>query len=260
MRYLIISLSVFMFSCAENPFGENSASSCDHSPNAAVGLPGTCQVSLGNTQNLAIWIDANERSTIVTSSLEVNSFLDKSGNGNNLNFVSGSKSLVSPSAANDRNGIIFDNLEGEYGRETDFNSAMPAHSGLSFFAVIKIDSEAEDSFQITNNNDFNVEIKSDGILQYHIGSGLSESVGGINSSRVLKIAIIYDSESMTSLLYINGVEVNQGSFQPSTLEWLQFSIIGGNQAELLEMLIYSSTKTESEQNEISTYLNNKWGF
>ncbi len=262
MKYVAtLIISLFLVSCSENPFGQSSSSSCDHSPNADVGLPITCQVSLGNLSNIALWLDSNEASTVISTSAGVEGISDKSGNGNNLVFMSGARASINQSSANERDSLLFSEQVGVYERLTDFNSAVPGSSNLSIFVVFKVKALMNNNFRMTNNEDFSLELNPSGSFIYDLGSGSGELFApGSILDDIVKVSITYDALSGNSSFYLNGSRVNQANFLANDNAWSQFSVTASGSTEIMEIIIYSDLKTDILREDIETYLDNKWGF
>lgn len=260
MKYFLIILSVFFISCDENPLGKTSLSSCTHSPNASVGLPLTCQVSIPSTENMFSWLDAHDSGTVdLQSQTQVVNWFDKSGNGTNLGFASGTHATQKKKSSNERNSILFGSAAGEY--STGFGMAnFPANQNFTMGISLKTGAFATKSFELSNHDPlgFKFTIDITGKLSYSSGTIQNVTTGiTLEEGTVYKFIIIYDP-SVPSIAISNGLSIDYTGAAPATSSaWTELLITGSEAFEINEVLIYT---TLPDANAIQRYLDNKWGF
>lgn len=251
----ILSLSLVAVSCSKNPFGNSNISSCLHGHTSSTGLPVNCSITPPTSTNLAAWLDANDPGTLITQNqTEVNSWLDKSGNGRNLDFLSGSPAESNKKSINDRNSLLFDSAQGSYnlGGITGF----PSGQDFTLALIFKINSPGSSPLRLSNGSGFSFNIESTGALTYSIGLATDISTGvTLNTGSSIKIIVFYRSSDQT-LGFLNATDLVFSASHSSLPLWTDLQIDASSGLEIGEILLYDDSANTSS---IQTYLNSKWG-
>lgn len=262
MRFAVLTLVLAaLTSCDSNPLGNTKISSCDHAPNFKTGLPTNCQVNFKNTENLAVWLDANDSGTVTApNQTDVESWADKSGNS--VLFQSFSNfSILLQKQANSRASIKWTSDTGLY--SSSALSGFNADQDFALAVTLKTQAANVDKFKIDNGsgNGFEVFIDSSGTLNYKLSAAAMpvESFSIVDDT-IAKFIISFQNSTKELFIYNDSELVSTNQISGSSSAWAELRLSGAEDVEISEILIYDSFPSEAEVIEIQTYLNNKWGF
>jgi hypothetical protein len=243
---------------------------------------------------LALWLDATDTSTVVTSGSNVTAWNDKSGNGRNMVAnVSFQRPIYSPNSLNGNNSILFfRNASNSFTilENTSFNFTT---SSWTYFTVLRRNA-ANTTFQRflsmasvingkDNNNSFSVNLNSSSPNNFFNMERNGSLAGTFNTSNVCLLENIVNG-SLTNIdtfnantnylftngsLLISGGGLNVGAtltiahtrygcatFGSATND-AGFESLQGN---IGEVLLFNRTLRRSEIEQIEGYLAWKWGI
>jgi len=250
-----------LIACDSNPLGITQISSCDHSPNFKTGLPVTCQVSLHNSENLTLWLDANDLGTVNSENqTDIDSWSDKSGNST-LFTPTAQKAILLKKQVASRSAIKWIDSLTEY-----ISSPLTNYSENQDFTLavtFKSSSINIDMLEINNgtNNGFSIIVSSDGSLIISLNSSDSfNSPKIIKDEVVSKIILAFKSSTKELFIYGDDNQIGTKIITGNSVSWENLIVSGSEGLELYELLIYSDHLSDFEITELQTYLNNKWGF
>lgn len=243
---------------------------------------------------LALWLDATDTSTVVTSGSNVTAWNDKSGNGRNMVAnVSFQRPTYSPNSLNGNNSILFfRNASNSFTilENTSFNFTT---SSWTYFTVLRRNA-ANTTFQrfvsmasvingLDNNNSFSVNLNSSSPNNFFNMERNGSLAGTFNTSNVCLLENIVNGSltnidifnANTNYLFTNGSLLTSGgglnvgatltiahtrygcaTFTSATND-AGFESLQGN---IGEVLLFNRTLRQSELQEVEGYLAWKWNI
>ena len=216
--------------------------------------------------SLAMWLDANDASSLTLVSSAVSEWKDKaSGKVFSQTTANNRPTLTT---INGKTALSFDGTNDTLSCSEPFTTYP-----VSMFFVQRV--VAHTSFGMTytagNGNNFNLrQNQSFGSLQLqHPSSGISiDSNDTFSTTNAQVISLIYADPVGNSAIYIDGASkaIAAGAFseQPvfsGTTHWIGSR--GGSFAfngYMAEILVYGKTVSASERGKITQYLGKKWGI
>jgi len=215
------------------------------------------------------WIDASDATT-VTKATNVVSWLDKSGNGNHATVVTGNPTLTK-NALNGLSVLTF-------GGATNLNSplSMPTTSPLTYFCVAKPATGGFISVSAINGGGGNYRPNT--LMMYEASTGywwFSGGTGGTDGNTITlatstsryDINANYWSPNYTQV-NINGTSYASSTGAPASLTAGGTFLVGrasGPAIEywngtIAEIIVYNTTLTTTQRQQVETYLANKWAL
>jgi len=214
---------------------------------------------------LQLWLDADEASTITSSSGLVSQWNDKSGNGFNVTQGTGSEQpTTNATTQNGKNVIDFD-----AGDELDIPSGLfsvPAGSN-TIFAVVKANATSANEMRIlemevSGGTRFDLGFLSDSL----VADFLNGSVVAISASVTVAQWNIHRGrrDGTTQAISINGAdEATNTSGSDITADLGFIGSTGGDRflnGSIAEIIIYNRSLSTTEIAAVETYLSKKWGI
>lgn len=214
----------------------------------------------------ALWLDANDTSTITLNGSTVSQWNDKSGNGRNaVQANATSQPLYSATAINGKPALTFDGVDDIMKTATalGISGANPRTFAYVFFrngvakANLQIGSEA---LLTSFGRDLNVD------LLYQWGADLAMASPGIGTNNIELI----ESTGAVSTGYQNGTQIAQGAFDLNTTN--SKLLIGGRNgpefptsvfyADITygEIIVTRSVLSSVDRARLEGYLAWKWGL
>jgi hypothetical protein len=226
---------------------------------------------------MAVWLDANDDTTVTASGGQVTAWNDKSGNGRNFTAQgpgTAAYGYSTQSGLTTRRIVAFNNKEV---KNTSFNYTG---STLSMFAVFRRTGATFNYPIITSTyNGSANDYQSTGSYSLDLGPGQNTArlvrnegacADAVASAADYSTQYYVASSVFTgtqNTLWINGTSMGNGGcvgafniLGTSLGAGLDGSgnIRGASQSEVAEMLIYTSALSTVDRQAIETYLNNKW--
>ncbi|MBT3570375.1 MAG: DUF2341 domain-containing protein, partial [Opitutae bacterium] len=223
---------------------------------------GNLTFSADKFQNLMLWLDANDSSTITHTASAVSQWKDKSGNNvHAAQSTASKKPMLSSGTQNGLSTILFDGVDDYFSA-----SSLSISQSYTIFAVAKTTGGSGRDYifdGITNNGNRSlIALNSNGKVQLWASSWANSNLN--TPSGFFTLSALFDSAS--SQLSLNGTTVgslNTGNFSLSNGIYLgtnyqaNADFLGG---ELAEFIIIDATLSSSEQQSIEGYLAHKWGL
>lgn len=230
-----------------------------------------------DVSNLAIWLDASDASTITESSGSVSQWNDKSGNGRHVTQASGSAQPTTGTATqNSLNVLVFDGSDYMEGSAPFMYSAGEA----TIFVVTQGAAQSDNRVISEGSTSTTTPIysvfatsNSGGKFKHYIRNDSSSAFlaldqAGTPFNNTPNIGLVTDEgSSITS--YVNGGTGDTDSYTRSGTLTLDTFAVGAlvrtsagsfYNGKIAEIIIYTSTPTDSEINQVGNYLEDKWGI
>jgi len=219
--------------------------------------------------DLSLWLDANDPSSIIESAGAVSQWSDKSGTGNHLTQLTGSmQPTTGVNSLNDRN-VIFFNGANDFMDLASF-SATPDITIIFVTKIILSNNTADSIMNMNAVNSFQIGASISGgfraeMATANLGSTVfveaPSSIEGIPSLLNYRLS----NNDSNVVLRLDGVQVAadtyNGALSPTPILSLGRNRVGNHrvEADIAEVIIYNRDLTLSEMVTVEIYLMNKWG-
>jgi hypothetical protein len=215
--------------------------------------------------SLALWMDASDKTTIITSGTTLTGWNDKSGFGRNATLT-GNPTLVTNSL-NGLNGLQFSGL-GQYWTSPSFQ--LSPTSQISAFVVAKGTKSIALNINllqsVTSYRNMDLYLNYSGINEFanYIGQNAGAATTFTNTDNVPNIyELVYNS--VTAFPYVNGLNYTTFSapIGGNSLTASQQLRAANNAANVFieyEVLFFNTNLTTPQQQQVEGYLAWKWGL
>jgi hypothetical protein len=215
--------------------------------------------------NLALWLDADDTSTIVRDGSNVSQWLDKSGSNKNMSRVT-SGPAYQTNVINNRPSLYFNYNDGSKLLNTGFTNSSNV---VSFFCVYKFNTGQSNSMKVLGFADSNNSTTNSGTINVAFDANNRTTILGAGPQH----GDLYGFHIISGLF--NGstlrIRIDGGASASSTAYTSTFNysklIVGGNAngeyplfGYISEVLVYNSALSDTNVNEIEGYLAWKWGL
>lgn len=216
--------------------------------------------------NLVAWYDPNDPDNIVQSGGLVSQLTDKSGNGNNL--IQGNPSFQPDyNTSGDYKNLYFD---GSDGMVTSISLPSSGNALFTFISEPSSCDNVENSIISLNaTNDFQFDSANASQFDARINTNVATSVTSSNGPWTFAyrlFGLLFDFDTNTMQLYINGTKRGEATDYNTKLDVSQTLALGVNRAQAIgyrcyvdEIVINESTSTDSRQ-KIEGYIAHKRGL
>jgi len=217
--------------------------------NPAVSMPPVIYQKFLPSQvsSLALWLDAYDSSTILTSNNIITRWNDKSGNSNNATAVG------SPVYSTNF-GIV---LNGSSSFTLPNNTLPYNNSSYSYFIVAKVTTSG--NYKLIGNTDFGLLTNSTNNLITDWPSVDLTSVNKISNNKIFLCESLYQTTKNRNM-YINSTYDSTDTpgtrTQTGTNNVIGTSMLG----EMYEIIVFSNILSTYQRQQIEGYLINKWNI
>jgi hypothetical protein len=214
------------------------------------------------TAGLKLWLDADDSSTFTFSSSNlVSQWNDKSGQGNHISQATTAyQPLRVLNALSGRATVQADGSNDTISRSTFTGGSIP--QAVTTFIVLKmpdsgVDTTANRYVYSSTSHLFIARYTTNQNLMY---AGAEYKVGSIDSSNYLLYTLEYNGTS--SIFRRAKTTIGTGDASTSGMNGIELFASGGqnSNAKIAEILIYDTTLSTSDRDDIEQYLTAKWGL
>ena len=212
-----------------------------------------------DVSGLKCWLKADTGITKDGSDL-VSNWADQSGNSNDVaQPTATNQPLWVDSVQNGLPIIRFDGVDNFMWRNTFTSGTLTAPNTI--FVVCKFISIADkyifDSHDVSNRNYYSSKVTTN---NHVMGAGSELTVGGEDTTNILLYSLFYNGastvlrRSKSTILSGTLTNADMGGINLAT----SFNDLNFGNPDIAEMLIYNKALSDSERDEVETYLTDKW--
>lgn len=227
-----------------------------------------------DVNNIKLWLDASDATTITASSGDVSQWNDKSGLGNNVSNAGAGKPTTGAATINSKNVIDFNLANSEYLARSDA-LGLSGNPSITIFIVLKTVAAGSGQRFLTIGNGAvagqSIQYATDGSYRYGNGSCIFSNLStNAELTRWVKTAGGVYASASEPQLWINTVQKTTASSSASVINIANTNLTigaghGGSPASfysgyVAEIIIYNAILTNDEIASIEDYLNDKWGL
>ena len=221
-----------------------------------------------------LWLDADDKESIVESSNLVSNWLDKSGEGNHAaQSTSSYQPTYASASVNGRGGISFDGLDNYMAinfannvADGVANDVIIVFRALSTNAVQNGGSGANNTLYVYDGDDgSHRRLLKHGADSLETYAGADQDTGSDGNIDGLDVNIVVTRYSDSGAVWRNGRRIMGLVDNLSSSNGFRDMVIGADYAyarwsniEIFELIVYNTTLSSVERQQVEWYLSNKW--